>query len=113
MRPSLPTFIRILPTTVVSPTFQLAKATKPRSRSTPTIISPPITPREEATTRVTLVQTLLQRKMDGLAKEAAGELPKGEGWPVNLRVERQLTKTVLSKVVPEARLHLRDIMKET
>ncbi|KZP23669.1 hypothetical protein FIBSPDRAFT_452768 [Athelia psychrophila] len=105
MRPSLPAFIRILPTSAVSPA-----AAKPRSTSK--IIPPPITPREEAVTRVTLVQTLQRRMEAGLAKEAAGELPLGAGWPANLRVERLLSKTVLKKVVPEARLPLKKIMRE-
>ena len=53
-----------------------------------------------------------QRQKDGLAKEAAGELPAGAGWPVNLRVERPVTKALLKKVVPEARVPLKKIMKE-
>lgn len=106
MRPSLPRLIRILPRTAVSPATG-----KPRSM--PQIIPPPITPREEAKTHATIVQILQRRQEAGLAKEAAGELPPGAGWPANLRVERRVTKTVLKKVVPEARMPLKKIMKET
>jgi hypothetical protein len=55
----------------------------------------------------------LQRKADGLAREEKGDLPKGAGWPVNLRVEKSITKKMLSKVEGEARKDLKDIMRET
>jgi len=59
------------------------------------------------------MQILLQRKADGLAKEESGELAKGAGWPVNLRVERPITKKMLRKVDEKVREHLRDITRET
>jgi hypothetical protein len=112
MRPSFPRLIRIIPKTDITPAIENVKSTfKPKFE--PTILPPPLTPRDEAPTRVTLMQTLLQRKEDGLAKEEKGELAKGAGWPINLRVERPITKKIMRKVDEVARKNLKEIMKET
>ena len=107
MRPSFPRLIRVIPKA------NITLATESIT-SKPTIIPPPLTPREEAPTRVTLIQTLLQRRADGLAKEDKGELAKGEGWPVNLKINTTITKETFKNVADEnVMVKLRDIMKET
>jgi hypothetical protein len=109
MRPSFPRLIRIIPKANIIPTAESAK-TSPGP--TPIILPPPLTARDEAPTRVTVIQTLLRRKADGLAKEEKGELLKGAGWPVNLRVERPI-KNLLQNVDTRARRELKDVLKET
>jgi len=112
MRPSFPRLIRIIPKADITPAIENVKSIfKPKFE--PTILPPPLTPRDEAPTRVTLMQTLLQRKADGLAMEEKGELAKGAGWPINLRVERPITKKIMRKVDEVARKNLKEIMKET
>jgi hypothetical protein len=113
MRPSFPRLIRIIPKANI--TLATQSITSPfKLTSEPTIIPPPLTQREEAPTRVTLMQTLLQQRADGLAKEENGELAKGEGWPVNLKIKAPITKETLKKVADEkVMVELRDIMKET
>ena len=103
MRQSFSHFMRIIPKANISPTTTISHSSfKPTTR--PTILPPPLTRREEAPTRTTVIQTLLKRKTDGLAKEEKGELAKGAGWPVNLRVER------ITKNMGKAE---RDMLKET
>jgi len=99
MRPSLPAFIRILP--------------KSSIKAQPSIVPPPLTRRDEAPARITLIETLLQRKTVGLAKEESGEVSKGQGWPVNLRVEKPVTRRMLRNVDDDARQGLKDIIRET
>jgi len=77
------------------------------------IISPPLTRHDEAPKRITLIETLLKRKADGLLKEETGEISKGMGWPVNLRVEKPVTRKMLSKVDEKARKALKDVIRET
>jgi len=111
MRPSFPRLIRILPKTNTPAIENYNSSSQPTVR--PTIIPPPLTWRDEASARVTLTQKLLQRKVDGLAKEARGELEKGAGWPPNLRVALPITKKLLRNVDETVREDLRDITKET
>jgi hypothetical protein len=112
MRPSFPRLIRIIPKANITPTVDSAESSFKR-KPQPHIIPQPLTPREEASTRVSTLEILLQRKADGLAKEEGGVLAKGAGWPVNLRVERPITKKMLSHVDEEVREDLKGIMKET
>jgi hypothetical protein len=77
------------------------------------IIPPPLTRHDEAPTRITLIETLLKRKAEGLSKEERGEVSKGMGWPMNLRVEKPVTKRMMKKVDEKARMHLKDIIRET
>ena len=112
MRPSFPRLIRIIPKANIP--LATENISSPFNLSQPTIIPPPLTRREEAPTRVTLMQTLLQRKADGLAKEERGELGKGEGWPVNLKISKPITRDTLKNVADEkVMVKLRDFMKET
>ena len=112
MRPSFTRLIRILPK---AKTTSAIESITPSSKPTagPNIVPPPLTRHQEAPARVTLIETFLRRKAEGLAKEQSGELPKGAGWPVNLRVEMPITKKLLSEVEEDARKKLKDIMKES
>jgi hypothetical protein len=113
MRPSFPRLIRIIPKANITPATESIPSPF-KLTSEPIIVPPPLTPREEAPTRVTLIQTLLKRRADALAKEEKGELAKGEGWPVNLKIITAITKETLEKVADkDVRVKLRDIMKET
>lgn len=62
--------------------------------------------------RVKVSDIMLERKTEGLKKEASGELAKGEGWPVNLRVEKPLTKKVFKHVNKEDGIKLKEVLSE-
>lgn len=62
--------------------------------------------------RAKVSDILLERKTEGLRKETSGELAKGEGWPVNLRVEKPLTKKVFKLVDKEDGAKLKDLLSE-
>lgn len=103
MRPSLSRLIRIIPKDSIKPTQHHHKTN---------IVPPPLTRQDETPMRVKVSDIMLERKTEGLKKEANGELAKGEGWPVNLRVEKPLTKKLFKHVDKENGVKLKELLSE-